>query len=68
MKKIIVHLRTYKENVVKKFESILEKIPLISPESRLKILWDCIVMMSRLYFLFVIPIDLAWSESKVIYG
>jgi hypothetical protein len=68
MKKTIGHLRTYKENVVKKFESILEKIPLISPESRLKILWDCIVMMSRLYFLFVIPIDLAWGESKVIYG
>ena len=68
MKKTIEHLRTYKENAIKKLESILEKIPLISPESRLKIVWDCIVMMGRLYFLFVIPIDLAWSKSKVIYG
>lgn len=46
----------------------MEKIPLITPESRLKIVWDCVVMLSRLYFLFTIPIDLAWNQYKIIYG
>ncbi|CAK77489.1 unnamed protein product (macronuclear) [Paramecium tetraurelia] len=64
----ITYLKTCKDNLIKKLEQEIEKIPLITPESRLKIVWDCIVMMSRLYFLFVIPIDLAWDKYQIIYG
>ncbi|CAK80915.1 unnamed protein product (macronuclear) [Paramecium tetraurelia] len=62
------NLKTCTNNLYKKIESELEKIPLISPESRLKIVWDCVVMISRLYFLFTIPLDLAWNQQQIIYG
>ncbi|CAD8071438.1 unnamed protein product [Paramecium primaurelia] len=68
IKKQITYLKTCKNNLIKKLEQEIEKIPLITPESRLKIVWDCIVMMSRLYFLFTIPIDLAWDKYQIIYG
>ncbi|CAD8177398.1 unnamed protein product [Paramecium pentaurelia] len=61
-------LKTCTNNLYKKIESELEKIPLITPESRLKIVWDCVVMISRLYFLFTIPLDLAWNQQQIIYG
>ncbi|CAD8174959.1 unnamed protein product [Paramecium pentaurelia] len=62
------NLKSCTNNLYKKIESELEKIPLISPESRLKIVWDCVVMISRLYFLFTIPLDLAWNQQQIIYG
>ncbi|CAD8160840.1 unnamed protein product [Paramecium pentaurelia] len=68
IKKQITHLKTCKDNLIKKIQQEMEKIPLITPESRLKIVWDCVVMLSRLYFLFTIPIDLAWNKYKIIYG
>ncbi|CAD8073817.1 unnamed protein product [Paramecium sonneborni] len=68
IKKQITHLKTCKDDLIKKIQQEIEKIPLITPESRLKIVWDCIVMMSRLYFLFTIPIDLAWNKYQIIYG
>ncbi|CAD8084669.1 unnamed protein product [Paramecium sonneborni] len=61
-------LKNCTNNFYKKIELELEKIPLITPESRLKIVWDCVVMMSRLYFLFTIPLDLAWNQQQIIYG
>ncbi|CAD8172405.1 unnamed protein product [Paramecium octaurelia] len=61
-------LKNCTNNLYKKIESELEKIPLITPESRSKIVWDCVVMISRLYFLFTIPLDLAWNQQQIIYG
>lgn len=55
-------------DLYKKLDVLIEKIPLISPESRWKIVWDCVGTISRLYFLFIIPIDLAWNNEKVIFG
>lgn len=37
-------------------------IPLILPENKFKILWDLISIMGRLYFLFLIPVELAWTS------
>ncbi|CAD8086199.1 unnamed protein product [Paramecium sonneborni] len=61
-------LKNCTNNLYKKIELELEKIPLITPESRSKIVWDCVIMMSRLYFLFIIPLDLAWNHQQIIYG
>jgi len=32
------------------------------------LIWDCFVAFSRLYFMYLIPIDLGWTEIAVIYG
>ncbi|CAD8184791.1 unnamed protein product [Paramecium pentaurelia] len=65
------YLINQKQNIKQFFNRIeqqLSKIPLITPESRWKLIWDCFVACSRLYFMYVIPIDLGWTEIPVIYG
>lgn len=44
--------------VIKKYISI---IPIIQPENYAKITFDVIGTTARLYFLYLIPVDLAWA-------
>lgn len=48
--------------MIDKVEICINKIPLIYPESRLKVLWDIVIMCVRFYFIFVIPLDLSWDH------
>ncbi|CAD8192068.1 unnamed protein product [Paramecium octaurelia] len=50
-----------------KWNYCLNKIPLIYPESKLKMLWDAIVMLARFYFIYVIPMDLAWEMQSFMF-
>jgi hypothetical protein len=42
-------------------------IPIISPESKYKLIWDGWVMVARLYFMFVIPLDLSVAQKQFMY-
>lgn len=52
----------------KRIEAYIDTVPLINPEARWKIIWDFAIMLARLYFMFVIPVDLAWKHIQYIYG
>lgn len=43
-------------------------LPTIPSEAKWKIWWDCLIMVARLYYLFIIPIELAWKDVVFIYG
>jgi len=45
--------------VQNKIEAIVSRVPLFYPEARLKIIFDCLVLIARFYFMFVIPLDLS---------
>ncbi|CAD8162298.1 unnamed protein product [Paramecium pentaurelia] len=68
MKSYLIRQKQNIQDIFKRVEQYLQKIPLISPESRWKLIWDCFVAFSRLYFMYLIPIDLGWTEIPVIYG
>ena len=40
----------------------MDKIPLINPESGIKIIWDVIISMVRVYFLILFPLDLCFPN------
>ena len=44
--------------------SILQKIPLILPSSASKLVWDCIIVINICYFIFSIPIMVAFNLSQ----
>jgi hypothetical protein len=50
------------------FERIINHVPLVHPDGKLKIIWDSILVLPRLYFLFLIPVDLAWTNEQILYG
>lgn len=41
---------------------MIQRIPLMNPDSKLKVFWDCLLMICRFYLLFIIPIDMAWPS------
>ncbi|CAK59028.1 unnamed protein product (macronuclear) [Paramecium tetraurelia] len=45
----------------------LEKLPLIHPSQYIKMIWDIVAVTARLYFLYIIPIDLAWVQQQFIF-
>ncbi|CAD8180989.1 unnamed protein product [Paramecium pentaurelia] len=45
----------------------LEKLPLIHPGQYIKVIWDIVAVTARLYFLYIIPIDLAWVNQQFIF-
>ncbi|CAD8191891.1 unnamed protein product [Paramecium pentaurelia] len=45
----------------------LEKLPLIHPGQYMKVIWDIVAVTARLYFLYIIPIDLAWVTQQFIF-
>ncbi|CAD8122561.1 unnamed protein product [Paramecium sonneborni] len=45
----------------------LKQIELFQPESPIKLIWDSASLVSRLYFLFLIPLDIAWSKYSFMF-
>lgn len=42
-------------------------LPLLYPESKKIVFWDIIAIVSKLYFLYLIPLELAWSNRKLLF-
>ncbi|CAD8054703.1 unnamed protein product [Paramecium primaurelia] len=55
------------QNIKKSIIIQLEKLPLIHPGQYIKVIWDIIAVTARLYFLYIIPIDLAWVNQQFIF-
>lgn len=45
----------------------LSRIELFKPESPIKIIWDLASLVSRLYFLFLIPLDVVWNKYSFMF-
>lgn len=45
----------------------MNRIELFKPESPIKIVWDLASLVSRLYFLFLIPLDVAWNKYSFMF-
>lgn len=52
---------------LKNIQLLFLKMPLIYPETRFKIYWDATAILARLYFLYLIPLDLAWSNYSFLF-
>ncbi|CAD8202087.1 unnamed protein product [Paramecium octaurelia] len=52
---------------VQRFCKLIHKIPLIKPDSKMKVVWDGILFVCRFYLLFTIPIDLAWPSIQLLF-
>lgn len=51
-----------------RLERIINRIPLVYPDEKLKVRWDCILVLPRFYFMCLIPVDLAWTNEQMLYG
>lgn len=47
---------------------LIKRVPLIEPSSIYKQIWDLFAICARMYYLFLIPIDLAWMRESFIYN
>lgn len=47
---------------------IIDRIPLFYPESMSKLMWDGFVQIARVYFMFVIPMDLSFNQQQFMFG
>ena len=43
-------------------------IPILYPENRRIIIWDIIAILSKLYFLYLIPLELAWTNQSLMFN
>ncbi|CAD8116941.1 unnamed protein product [Paramecium sonneborni] len=43
-------------------------IPIVYPENRRIIIWDVIAIISKLYFLYLIPLELAWTDQSLLFN
>ncbi|CAD8195038.1 unnamed protein product [Paramecium octaurelia] len=55
------------QNLREVLQNKLNKIPLIHPGQFIKVIWDIVAVVARLYFLYIIPIDLAWVNQQFIF-
>ncbi|CAD8093469.1 unnamed protein product [Paramecium primaurelia] len=60
-------LRIFKP-IVECFSHCIIAIPLLYPENRRIILWDIIAILSKLYFLYLIPLELAWTNQSLMFN
>jgi potassium voltage-gated channel Eag-related subfamily H protein 7 len=51
------------DRILQRLSALQRQIPLIYPESKGKVVWDTILCGIRLYFMFVIPIQLAFPQE-----
>ncbi|CAD8208797.1 unnamed protein product [Paramecium pentaurelia] len=54
-------------NLKNSFKKKLDRVPILYPYAKFKILWDAISVLTRLYFTFVIPLDLGWQQKSFIF-
>ncbi|CAD8125819.1 unnamed protein product [Paramecium sonneborni] len=55
------------QNLKNSFNKNLDRVPILYPSAKFKILWDTISVFTRLYFTFVIPLDLGWQQKSFIF-
>ncbi|CAD8096804.1 unnamed protein product [Paramecium sonneborni] len=48
-------------------EKWLNLIPIVNPDDKMKVRWDCILVLPRFYFMCLVPVDLAWTKEQVLY-
>ncbi|CAK56656.1 unnamed protein product (macronuclear) [Paramecium tetraurelia] len=46
----------------------IKALPLLYPESTKIVLWDILAISSKLYFLYLIPLELAWTSRSLLYN
>ena len=63
----MIKINKFRSLISQKWNTCLNKIPLIYPESKLKMLWDAVVTLARFYFIYVIPMDLAWEMQSFMF-
>ncbi|CAD8126309.1 unnamed protein product [Paramecium sonneborni] len=55
------------QNLRNSFNKNLDRVPILYPSTKFKILWDTISVLTRLYFTFVIPLDIGWQYQSFIF-
>ncbi|CAD8213514.1 unnamed protein product [Paramecium octaurelia] len=55
------------QNLKSSFKKNLDRVPILYPYAKFKILWDALSVLTRLYFTFVIPLDLGWQQQSFIF-
>lgn len=53
---------------MKCFSQCIIAIPLLYPENKRIIGWDIIAILSKLYFLYIIPLELAWTNQSLMFN
>lgn len=51
------------ETCNKEFEKLLSHLPLVYPDDKMKVRWDCVLVFPRFYFMCLVPVDLAWTKE-----
>lgn len=68
-KRVIVrHSKKIASDFMKKLNTLAERIPLFYPESRFKLIWDGVMMIPRVYFMFMIPFDLSFFREEFMFS
>ncbi|CAK63907.1 unnamed protein product (macronuclear) [Paramecium tetraurelia] len=65
--KFFEKIRQFFSRYLNKLIQCLKRIELFQPESSVKLIWDSASLVSRLYFLFLIPLDIAWSKYSFMF-
>ncbi|CAD8084162.1 unnamed protein product [Paramecium sonneborni] len=67
--------RLLKKRLLRTFKPFIEclshyimAIPILYPENKRIIIWDIIAIISKLYFLYLIPLELAWTNQSLMFN
>ncbi|CAD8120874.1 unnamed protein product [Paramecium sonneborni] len=63
-KKILRIFKPFVDNLTQ----YIKALPLLTPESTKIVIWDIIAILSKLYFLYLIPLELAWTNIPLLYS
>ncbi|CAD8198895.1 unnamed protein product [Paramecium pentaurelia] len=63
-KKLLITIKPFVDNLTQHIKAL----PLLYPESTKIVVWDIIAISSKLYFLYLIPLELAWTNRSLLYN
>ncbi|CAD8190321.1 unnamed protein product [Paramecium pentaurelia] len=63
-KKLLRIFKPFVDNLIQHIKAL----PLLYPESTKIVLWDILAISSKLYFLYLIPLELAWTNRSLLYN
>ncbi|CAD8106016.1 unnamed protein product [Paramecium primaurelia] len=63
-KKLLINIKPFVDNLTQ----YIKALPLLYPESTKIVVWDIIAISSKLYFLYLIPLELAWTNRSLLYN
>lgn len=49
------------------FNKVMDTIAILNPDSKYKFIWDGFMIIPRLYFLLVIPLDLSFQGEYFLF-